>query len=125
MDIPAEYFHQQPYAIQQSKTLLLANNSQPCQNIQQLANLLEQGKAKLINKEYTQAIIFFDKGIKQLADNYLSDEIIDDTGVKLTLANVEQKKGNLIRAANLKHKVLESRFTLLKDRAHCKETIYK
>lgn len=125
MDIPIEYSYQQPYVVEENKTLLLANNSQSCQNIQQLANLLEQGKAKLTNKEYTQAIILFDKGIEQLANNYLSEDVIDDTGVKLTLANVEQKKGNLAHAANLKHKVLESRFTLLKDKTHCQETIYK
>lgn len=125
MDIPIEYSYQQPYVVEENKTLLLANNSQSCQNIQQLANLLEQGKAKLTNKEYTQAIILFDKGIEQLANNYLSEDVIDDTGVKLTLANVEQKKGNLAHAANLKHQVLESRFTLLKDKTHCQETIYK
>lgn len=125
MDIPAEYFYQQPYVVEESKTLLLANDGQSCQNTQQLANLLEQGKAKLTNKEYATAIILFDKGIEQLANNYLSDDIIDDTGVKLTLANVEQKKGNLTQAANLKYKVLESRLILLKDKTHCQETIYK
>lgn len=121
MDILAEFVYQKPYIIEEKKIIFeKANNHRSCQTLQQLANLLEQGNAKLINKKYAEAIILFDSGLEQLADKYFSKDIMDDTGIKLILADVALKKGNLDYAANLKHNVLQSRFTLLKDKTLCK-----
>ena len=69
----------------------------------------EQGRAFMQTQDYQQAIAAFDKGIQQMGYHYYSESLNDDTGVKLMLGEMEQKKGLLERAAHLKHNVLESR----------------
>lgn len=71
--------------------------------------LFEKGKALMENQDYQQAIDAFDEGIQQLGYRYWSDNLSDDTDMKLLLGNAEQSKGLLERAAHLKHNVLGSR----------------
>lgn len=90
-----------------------------CNDMVVIDNLLKQGNELIIKKDFQQAMIVFNEGIKQIGDSYLSNNIEDDTGMKLILANVEEKKGNLERAVYLKRNVLESRIQVFNTLNQC------
>jgi hypothetical protein len=73
--------------------------------------LAEANRAQLAN-ELEQANAFLDKAIANLGSDYASPKVIDDTGVKLTLANAEAGSGKLAAAATLKTRVLEARLEM-------------
>ncbi|OCG02995.1 hypothetical protein [Gilliamella sp. wkB112] len=77
--------------------------------LEHIITLLKQGKVLIDQKNYQQSINLFDQGIKQLGDRYISDQLDDDTETKLTLANVEQQRGNIEQAAHIKYRILDSR----------------
>jgi hypothetical protein len=79
------------------------------------------GRVALDAKKFADAITAFDKAIAEIGSGYSKKNanIIDDTGTKLTLAQVEQKRGNLAVAANLKSRVVESRLSLLTASTEC------
>jgi len=49
-----------------------------------------------------------------VGERYAVHNTIDDTGMKLLLAEVEEKKGALQTAAQIRHGVLASRLLLLR-----------
>lgn len=83
--------------------------------LEQITHLLHQGKVLMGQKNYQQSLNMFDQGIKQLGDRYVSDQLDDDTDLKLMLAGDEQQKGNLAHAAHLKCNVLDARIQLYKE----------
>lgn len=101
-----------------------ANNQEvlSCEKLSQITMLFEQGKAEQDAGHDEQAILLFDAGIKQIGDDYLSEDVEDDTSTKLSLAQFEQQAGNRQQAAVLTHNVFSSRLALLKNRyPHCHE----
>ncbi len=54
-----------------------------------------------------------------VGDTYVMQDLIDDTGMKLTLAQIEEKKGAVSRAATLKYRVLSSRLETYGLRREC------
>jgi hypothetical protein len=73
--------------------------------------LAEANRAQSAN-QLEQAEQFLDKAIVALGGDYLSPKVIDDTGMKLTLANAEARAGKLAGAVTLKKRVLESRLEM-------------
>ena len=73
--------------------------------------LAEANRAQSAN-ELEQAGAFLDKAIAALGSDYASPKTIDDTGMKLTLANAEARSGKLAVAVTLKKRVLESRLEM-------------
>jgi hypothetical protein len=73
--------------------------------------LAEANRAQSAN-ELEQAEQFLDKAIAALGSDYISPKTIDDTGMKLTLANAEARAGKLAVAVTLKKRVLESRLEM-------------
>lgn len=76
---------------------------------QKVKEALIKGETALTKEQYEEASIVFDKGINVLGEAYRLSNTIDDSGMKLTLSNIEAKNGNHQVAANLKKGVLESR----------------
>jgi TolA-binding protein len=70
---------------------------------------LEQGKAEEAGGNYTAAVQSFRAGIDSIGDLYSHAKLLDDTGVKLVLAESNESKGNLKGAAAVYERVLESR----------------
>jgi hypothetical protein len=73
--------------------------------------LAEANRAQSAN-ELESANQFLDKAIANLGSDYVSSKAIDDTGMKLTLANAESRSGRLAAAVTLKKRVLESRLEM-------------
>jgi hypothetical protein len=73
--------------------------------------LAEANRAQAAN-EFERASAFLDKAIANLGSDYVSPKVIDDTGMKLTLAAAEVRSGNLAAAVTLKKRVLEARLEM-------------
>ena len=73
--------------------------------------LAEANRAQSAN-QLEQAEQFLDKAIAALGSDYVSPKTIDDTGMKLTLANAEARSGKRAAAVTLKKRVLESRLEM-------------
>ena len=73
--------------------------------------LAEANRAQSAN-ELEQASAFLDKAIATLGSDYVSPKVIDDTGMKLTLANAEARSGKLAVAVTLKKRLLEARLEM-------------
>jgi hypothetical protein len=73
--------------------------------------LAEANRAQSAN-QLEQAGAFLDKAIANLGSDYVSPKTIDDTGMKLTLANAEARAGKLAVAVTLKKRVLEARLEM-------------
>ena len=79
----------------------------------------ELGASSISSEKYKEAIEQLTAGIKTMGQNYNMDgRAIDDTGQKLTLAKIEEKRGNLEVSANLYKSVLGSRIQLAPDGAN-------
>ena len=78
------------------------------------------GSTALSDGRYAEANKLFSEGIDVLGDSYRTPDTIDDTGMKLTLAGIEEKSGNLEVSANLKKGVLESRLNIYEKKESCK-----
>ncbi|NHZ42057.1 hypothetical protein [Massilia aquatica] len=57
-------------------------------------------------KNYSDAVPLLDRGIAMVGETYVMQDLSDDTGMKLTLAQIEEKKGAARRAAALQYRVL-------------------
>lgn len=78
--------------------------------------LLLEGNKAVENKDFIQAINYFDKGLETIGNSYDSDGLEDSTGRKLAIANTFQKQDKLEEAANLKQKVLTTRLEISKQK---------
>lgn len=86
-----------------------------CEQTNQTAILLNEGNAQLEDQHYLLAIKLFDRGIEQIGDAYLSDNLLDDTDTKLLLSQFVQQEGKLSQAAHLRQGVLSSRLAILQE----------
>lgn len=75
--------------------------------------LAEANRAQSAN-ELEQASAFLDKAIANLGTDYASPKFIDDTGMKLTLANAEARSGKLAAAVTIKKRVVEARLEMFR-----------
>jgi len=74
-------------------------------------------KLKMTNGKYREALVDCKRGITLLGDKYWSKETIDDTSMKLALAKIKEREGNIKVAANLTCNMLETRISLYKQKA--------
>ncbi len=88
-------------------------------NYKQSKEALLKGATALSDGRYVEASKLFSEGIDVLGDLYRNPDIIDDTGMKLTLASIEEKSGNLQVSANIKKGVLESRLSIYEEKNRC------
>lgn len=75
---------------------------------------LAEGEAALACGEFTEAIMAFRAGLRSIGDQYLSEQqILDGTPTRITLAGVEERKGNPSAAAHLLRNALATRIALM------------
>ena len=72
-------------------------------------------------KQLANANRLLEKAIKELGEDYLelAPGLIDETGLPLVDAEVEEERGHLARAADLRMQVLDSRFALFRNIHGC------
>jgi hypothetical protein len=122
------------FAVLNAATVMAATPSAPVTVIQaekrrcamqvkfdSLKKQLKAATASIAMEKYAAAIAILDPALVKLGDSYLSsnNDISDDTGTKILLAESEQRNGNLMLAANLKRNMLEARLELF-ERYHLK-----
>jgi hypothetical protein len=90
------------------------------EDYQRVKEILFNANTVLSENKYANANKLFEKGIDILGDLYLSPNLLDDSGMKNTLADIEEKKGNIQQAANIRKKVLESRLDNYEKKLNCK-----
>ena len=85
--------------------------------LKDLDNILREGQTLLENAHWQAANMKFIQGIEKLGDAYSSPDIIDDTGMKLTLADIEAQAGNIGNSAKIRGKVLSDRLLILRKKS--------
>ncbi len=113
------------YSYLQVNTIVAVANTSAltCNGMIDITISFKKAEGYITNKEFQKAIILIDEKIKQISNQYYSADIQDDTEMKLILANAEEKKGNLERAAYLKRNVLESRIQIFNNLNQCNKII--
>lgn len=54
------------------------------------------------------------RGLAVMGSRYVSPNVIDDSGMKLVLAGVEEQKGNVAKAVAIRRRILGERLELLR-----------
>ncbi|MDR6984471.1 hypothetical protein J2X32_003115 [Rheinheimera pacifica] len=85
------------------------------------ANLISNEKLSAANSENLQgnldnATQLIKAGLASLSDQYRSDNVIDDSGMHLVLAEQAEASGDLVVAFRIYRRVLENRIILMKER---------
>jgi hypothetical protein len=81
-----------------------------------LRRTLAEVNLAITAQDFDRANPLVDKGLADLGDDYRTAKVIDDTGMKLTLAAAEARKGQIATAVNIKARVLQSRLELYRQR---------
>lgn len=56
------------------------------------------------------------RGLADVGNDYVPDGVIDETGTKLVLADARERQGDLPAAVTLRHRILENRIELWKEK---------
>jgi hypothetical protein len=72
--------------------------------------LLRDGEAQLAEGRFLDSLEFCRKGLKTLGNEYSSDEVLDDTGLKLIAADLQLKEGKPDNAASVTCRILRVRY---------------
>ena len=99
--------------IEQNKGIFMKDNHQLASQVEVL---LDQAKIDISNEKWKDANDSLQKGIELLGDQYLSKDIIDDTGMKLIVANMAASKGDWEAAATVREKILSSRLQAFRSK---------
>jgi hypothetical protein len=78
---------------------------------------LKRGDLALSSRNFAHASAVFEEAIRAVGYSHYSADVADDTGTALTLAAVEDSRGNHEVAANLRRNVLSDRLTLLRRKS--------
>lgn len=78
--------------------------------------MLNAGISDEMNGDYDHAIAHFKSGLNVIGNLYYVRGMIDDSGMKLTVADIQIRDGNLKNASSVFRKTLESRLRLYKDK---------
>lgn len=82
----------------------------------QAADALSAADRCVVVKDYPAAIANLRLGLTIVGDEYYTNDLIDDTGLRLILASQSEKKGDLEGAARYLRVVLVDRLSALRER---------
>ena len=90
-----------------------------------LHNLMARIESILVNADndmqmqtWHQANILLKKVLADLGGQYLSKNIIDDTGSRLIIAKDQENRGELEKAAKIRFSILKCRLNLLREKLY-------
>ena len=76
--------------------------------------ILKAAEQAIERQEWSLANALLKQGLDAVGDRYIVSNTIDDSGMKLVLAETEERKGALQTAAQIRRGVLASRLSLLR-----------
>lgn len=76
---------------------------------QKVSRILHSADEKIKERDWKSANDLLRKGLIVLGSSYFSPDTIDETGMKLVLADSEERNGNLEGAAKIRRRILENR----------------
>ncbi len=79
--------------------------------------LLAAAEVEIQNRNWLAANQLLKQGLAALGNSYLTPEMIDETGTKLLLADIEERKGSLETAALIRRRILGDRLSLLRAKS--------
>ncbi|WP_346836424.1 hypothetical protein [Microbulbifer sp. SAOS-129_SWC] len=80
---------------------------------------LSEADKAIIEKRYSDANKLLNEGLEAIGNRYFQDDIVDDTGMKLTLADLEEEGGKASVAAGIRRGVLSTRLEIFKKMLNC------
>jgi len=83
--------------------------------------LLAQGTSELAKKDFSAANKTIRRGLEVLGNSYSSDDVIDDTGLKLSAADYNDANGKHEIATEMRQRMLASRLKSYAYTHHCRE----
>lgn len=92
--------------------LFFANSAAFAQESSLATIPLREGEALLANGDFVKALESCRTGLKNLGSNYTAPDTIDETGMKLIAAKVQEKNGEFGNAALVTCRILRIRFEL-------------
>ena len=99
--------------IEKNKGIFMKDNHQLATQVEVMLN---QAKSDTSAEKWKNANDSLQKGIELLGEQYLSQDIVDDTGMKLIVANMAASKGDWETAATVKEKILSSRLQAFRSK---------
>jgi hypothetical protein len=83
---------------------------------QEITRSLEEASVTMKEEQWTDANTLLKAALAKLGENYLVPNIIDETGMKLVLADTQEHQNAVEMAAHIRHKMLTSRLALLRQK---------
>lgn len=83
-----------------------------------ISNYIDSAGTAMNRKDWQAANGILKQGLSAMGDRYMSPEVIDGTGQKLTLAQAEESAGNLEMATNIRLRMLVNRFEMFKEKSN-------
>ncbi len=81
-----------------------------------VARILESADQAALREDWVEANALLKRGLEMLGSRYVSSGAIDETGMKLVLAEAEEKRGALDNAARMRRRILSERLTALQKK---------
>ena len=82
--------------------------------LEEASGSMVEGKTALATDQFTEAVMAFRAGLRCIGNQYLGEQLVfDNTPTRITLAGMEERKGNNSVAANLLYNALGSRISLM------------
>lgn len=88
----------------------------------EVALILESADQAIATEDWAAANVLLKRGLKQLGSRYVSADTIDETGMKLVLADAAEKRGEPQNAARMRRNLLSTRLALLRKRLEASST---
>ena len=67
-------------------------------------------------RDFEKANSYLKEGLFLLGDSYAVSDILDDTGIKLVLADLDEKKGEIENAVYIRRRMLSARLEIFKKK---------
>ena len=83
--------------------------------IAEVAGALLAAEQAMESQNWILANAELKRGLEVMGSRYVSPNVIDDSGMKLVLARVEEQKGDVAKAVAIRRRILGERLELLKN----------
>jgi hypothetical protein len=79
---------------------------------QEISLLLKDGESEILQNRFDEAITKCKAGLDALGNSYVRADVIDDTGMKLIVADISRRDGKFKNAASIYCGILADRYEL-------------
>jgi len=79
---------------------------------------LEKADAEIAKQDWKAANELLNEALTDLGNRYYDPNVIDDSGMHLVAANMQEKEGKPDNAARNRRRILDSRMEMLREKNH-------